>query len=253
MKIPRSLAPALLASLLLLPLRPASAQEAAGPSWDLKLGLSYLSTSGNSETRSAGFDALYHRAWGPWGIEAAGNAINASQQGRATAESYLLKVRGKRTLSGPFELTAGLQGEKNRFAGLDLRSTLDLSLLWNAIATDRFKLHTLSGLAWVDEDFTGASPANGYLAALLGVGGEGKLGAVSGWTFEATYVPNFEDSDDYRLAGNLALQAALTDRLALRVGYDYKFDHQPAPGFKREDSATAASLVVLLGKKPEAK
>ena len=39
------------------------------PTWDLKLGLSYLATTGNAETSSSGIDASYHRDWKLWSLE----------------------------------------------------------------------------------------------------------------------------------------------------------------------------------------
>jgi putative salt-induced outer membrane protein YdiY len=215
------------------------------------MGFSYLSTSGNSEASSAGFDAAWSRQRGGWTVEGTAAALAAAKRRRNTAESYTLQVRGKRRLGAKLrralQLTAGLRGERNRFAGIDARSVLDVSLAVPLVEKANVKLTLLTGLSWSREEPRGPRLANESVGGLAQVGGEGKLTPTSTWNGEVTFFPSFEESDDYRVNGRLALQAALNRHLGVRLSCDVKYDHQPVAGFASTDTATTASLVVQLG------
>lgn len=246
--ISRCLCAAALAAGCLIP-RQARAQAVPATPWDLKLGFTYLSTSGNTETSSASADAAFNRAWADWSVEASASGVSASKQRRRAAESYNAQARAKRKLRQRLQITLGLRWERNRFAGLDSRHAADVSLLWSIRETASFKLRALGGLSAGREDPRGDRPMADEIGGLVQVSADARLSETSLWDGEVTFFPDFGDLEDYRLHGRLGLQAALNRHLALRLGYDFKFDHQPVPGFGTTDTATTASLVLQLGRK----
>ncbi|HKI86102.1 MAG TPA: DUF481 domain-containing protein [Thermoanaerobaculia bacterium] len=221
------------------------------PNWDLRLGLSFLATGGNSRTRSLGFDATYDQDWRRWGLSSGATAINNSDQGTTSAERYAAFVRGKRAVSPRLAMTAGLKGERDRFAGIDLRTVTDASLEEKWVTSDRLTLSTLSGVTWTRERAIGGIVHND-LGALLSAHGELDFSSASSLTLELTYFPDFTRSRAYRLEGKAAVQAAMSSHLALRLGAGYKFNNDPPPGFGTTDTTATASLVIQLGraKKP---
>ena len=62
--------------------------------WELSLGLSYLATSGNSESQTGGLDLSYKHRFAPWGLEAAGSFLKAEADGAETANRTFFGVRG---------------------------------------------------------------------------------------------------------------------------------------------------------------
>lgn len=253
-----------LIALLLLPAAALAAQPAPGdqatapgskaaaqPNWDLRLGLSVLATGGNSRSRSLGFDATYDHDWRLWGLSAGATALQSSDAGTTSAERYSAFARGKRKISPFLSLTAGLKGERDRFAGIDLRAVSDLSLEEKWISGDRYSLSTLSGVTWTHEKSTDGDLHND-LGALLSAQGEVDFSATSSFTLEVNYFPDFTRSRAYRIESKAALQAAVNSHLALRLGAGYKFNNDPPPGFGTTDTTATASLVLQLGraKKP---
>lgn len=222
--------------------------ESAKPAhaWKLDLGLSYLSTTGNSDTTSLGFSGQYADKWGPWGLDAAASAIRASEDGTTTAENYDASVRGSRDLNDRVALTAGLNGRKDRLAGIDLRTQADVAVKWTLTDTDRWTVHTLAGPSWVREDPVDGD-ANTYLGAILQLDAACTISDGASATARVTYLPNLEDSTDYRAETELGLQAAINRRLAMKLGYLWLFDNQPVPGFDKSDTRATASLVLRLG------
>jgi putative salt-induced outer membrane protein len=218
------------------------------PTWDLKLGLSYLATSGNTDNSSTGFDASYRQEWGVWSLDANAAAIRATRNDVETAENASSQVRGRRKIVDGLEATAGLRGETNRFAGVDLRTIADTSLSWNAVTTPTWRLRTLYGFSWTREEPHGEQPVRASLGGLLQVQNIVKISEGSEINGQVTAYPDMEDTEDYRINANVALQAALNRHLGLRLGYDIKYDNEPIRGFERTDTISTAALVVQLGR-----
>ncbi len=248
------LAPA--AALALAPANPPQAPPEASlggaqPNWDLRLGLSFLATGGNSRTRSLGFDATYDHDWSRWGLSSGATAVNNSDHGTTSAERYSAFVRGTRTIAPHLDLSAGLQGERDRFAGIDLRTVADLSLEEKWLATDRMALSTLTGFTWTSEKAIEGVTHRDF-GGLIGAQGKLALASTSSVTVEITYFPDFTRARAYRLESKAALEASVTSRLALRLGASYRFNHDPPSGYGTTDTTATASLVIHLGraKKP---
>ncbi len=218
------------------------------PTWDFRLGLSYLATAGNVETSSTGVDAGYRREWGVWSLDANAAAVRATRNDMETAESVHSQLRGRRKIVDGLEATAGLRGETNRFAGVDLRTIADTSLAWTAVTTPTWRLRTLYGLSWTREVPQGERPVSTSLGGLLQLQNTVKISEGSELNGQVTAYPDMDDTEDYRINANLALQAALNRHLALRLGYDLKYDNEPIRGFERTDTTSTASLVVQLGR-----
>jgi len=218
------------------------------PTWDLKLGLSYLATSGNTDNSSTGIDFSYHQEWDVWSLEATGDAIRATRNDVETAENVSSQVRGRRKIFDGLEATAGLRGETNRFAGIDLRTITDTSLSWKAVDTPGWRLRTLCGLSWTREEPRGDQPVRSSVGGLLQLQNTVKISETSELNGQVTAWPDMEETADYRVHANLALQAALNRHLCLRLGYDVKYDNEPVRGFERMDTTSTASLVVQLGR-----
>ena len=218
------------------------------PSWDFKLGLSYLATAGNTDTSSAGLDASYRREWGLWSLDSNAAAVRATRNDVKTAESSNVQVRGRRKLSERLQATAGLRGERNRFAGVDLRTIADTSLSWSVRDSPGWRMRTLWGLSWTREEPSGDRPASSSAGGLFQLQNTVKISEGSELNGQVTAYPDLKDSGDYRINANLALQAALNRHLALRIGYDLKYDNEPVRGFERTDTTSTASLVVQLGR-----
>jgi putative salt-induced outer membrane protein YdiY len=217
------------------------------PAWDLKIGLSYLATSGNTDNSSTGFDASYRQDWGVWSLDANAAAVRATRNDQETAENASSQLRGRRKIVDGLEATAGLRGETNRFAGVDLRTIADTSLSWSAVTTPNWRLRTLYGLSWTREEPRGERPVSTSLGGLLQVQNTVKISESSELNGQVTAYPDMEDTEDYRINANLALQANLNRHLCLRLGYDIKYDNEPVLGFERTDTTSTAALVVQLG------
>src|SRR5258708_4637849 len=121
----------------------ASAQDPAEPPapWELKLGASFVGTSGNSDTSSTGASLDGYRQWTVWRVEAAASAVLTNDSGKQTAEQYLAATRAKRALTDRISATSGIKLERDRLSGIDLRSLLDGGLAYVLVKRPEWQLN----------------------------------------------------------------------------------------------------------------
>lgn len=225
-----------------------SAQTPAAPKeppplWDAQIGASFIGTSGNTSTSSAGLDFAAHRRGSIWQIESTATAIRTSDNGLRTAERYLGAVRVKRTLTDIIGVTAGERAERDRLSGIDFRSILDAGLSWKLVRTPAWTLDGVTGLAWNHESRT-VGPNLDDPVGILQVLSRIPLGAAGDTTQRFTFYPDFRHTSAYRQEAEVTAQAALAAHFALKLGYLLRYSNDPVPGFKKTDNTATASVVL---------
>jgi putative salt-induced outer membrane protein len=213
------------------------------PLWETQVGASFVGTSGNTETTTVGADFSQIRRWRVWQIESGAAAIRTTDHDIRTAERYLAAIRGKRQLTRLLGLSGGERVERDRLAGMDFRSILDGGLSWALVRSPRWTLDGLTALGWNHEKLSGGPKRDhpvGVFQALSGI----PFGAAASTTQRFTYYPDFKESSAYRSEAEVTAQAAMNGRLALKMGYLFRYSNLPVPGFKKSDNTTTASLVL---------
>jgi putative salt-induced outer membrane protein len=213
------------------------------PVWDVQIGASFVGTSGNSDTHSTGADFALRRRWPIWQIEANATAVQSSSDGTETAERYLASLRANRKLSDRIALSAGEKAEHDPFAGIDLRSILDLGLTWALVKSPDWTLDGVTSVSW-NHETPKTGPTRDDPAGVLELKSRVPLGASSETTQRISYYPDFRDTAAYRSEAEVAAQAAMNKRLALKFSYLWRYSNEPVSGFKKTDNTTTASIVI---------
>jgi len=235
---------ALIAALLLVSGFTVTATAEEKP-WTFSLGLSYLATSGNSESQTGGLDLSYKHNFDPWGLEVTGSYLSAEADGVDTADRTFLGVRGTRAIGERWGLFAGASVLKDEFAGLDSRYVVDGGATYKAIANDTHTLTFDLGAAWNSENLVDGSSTD-YMSGVAGLAYAWKISSTATLGEKLVFMPSFEESDDWRLASDLTLEAAISAKLAVKLGFLYMYDNVPVAGFEKTDTKSSASLVVKL-------
>ena len=221
----------------------AAEEEEKEPAWVGSLGLSWVSTSGNSDTSSIGLDFNLEKKADPWGMVFVARGNKADESGTTTAENYLIGARAVRKLSAKWEAFAGLQWSKDPFTGFDSQTVASLGATYIAIDGERNKLAFDGGLAYTWEDQVEPDAQVDYLGGLFGLTWEWKLGEKSKLVERLVYYPNFDDSGDWRLTSFTAIEADVNSWMALRFGYDVRHRNQPIGDADKTDTTSTASVV----------
>jgi len=222
------------------------------PNWTNSLGLSYVGTSGNTDTSSFGLDYKGERKPTPWGLNLFASFTRAEDGGVVTAEQYYVGGRGLRELSERWSVFAGLSWARDPFSGFENRYIVEGGAEYLAIKTDSQKLSFDFGLTWTSEDqilFDETTQSNynetvDWFGGVAGLSWEWKFSTSASLTERLLYYPNFDDSADWRLASDTAVKADLTKLLALQFSYLVRYRNQPIDDLKKTDTTTRASVVL---------
>ncbi len=233
--------------LAMLPAGSAAAQSASVrnplPLWDVQIGASFVGTSGNSSTSSAGGEFEAHRRGAVWQVESTATVVRASTSGQTTAERYIGHVRGKRELSSFVGLTSGLKLERDPFSGVTFRSVIDAGLSWHLVRRDRWTMEGVTAGAWDHDRLTVGRDVNdpsGVLQLISRV----VFGANSVTTQRITLYPDFVHGGASRFEAEAAAEATMNSHLALKLGHMLRYANAPVVGFKRFDNTSTASIVL---------
>ncbi len=220
--------------------------EAAAPEklWESSAGLSFLSTSGNSDTESFGLDIKAVRKPTPWGLEFNANFNRAESDSVLTAERYFAGIRGTRALNERWTLFAGLSGEKDEFAGFDFRTVIEGGGTYKAIDSEKTFLSFDGALTYTDEDRLEPNPDESFMGALAAMHFVWKFSPTASLSQDLSYFPNFDTSSDWRAESITALQASMTEKLAVRLSYEMRYRNDPIGDADDTDTTTKASLVL---------
>jgi putative salt-induced outer membrane protein len=210
---------------------------------EFSLGLAFLQTNGNSNTSSGGFDFLYKGTYGLWGLEGVANFLRSEQEGTLTAERYGAGLRGTYAFAERWKAFAGVAWLKDQFAGLDSRLVLDGGVQYALLAGPDHTLDLVGGLSWTnDETVTGESASS--FGGVAGVDYAWIIAENARLTDRFRFYPSFEESDDWRVVNEFAVEAAIVSNLALKLAYLFRYDNQPVPGFVKTDTTVSTSLVL---------
>ena len=221
----------------------ANAVLAEEPPPKFTLGLAYLATSGNSDSSTGGLDVKYKDAFGAWGLELTGGYLRAEQDGDLTAERLFAGIRGTRSLSERWQAFAGANYLQDKFAGLDARYVVEAGATYTMLKGVPHELVFDLGAAW-NSDVLVDGTSESYVSGLAALRYAWTISDSAKLTERLAFFPNFEDTDDYRIESDLAIQAAVAKHLALKFGYGVRYDNQPVPGFSETDTVTSVSLVL---------
>jgi len=234
---------ALIFTLGAFPLLAQETEEEEEPLWEGSLGLAWVATSGNTDTSTLGLDFTLDRRPEPWGFEFAARGNRAENSGVKTAENYLVSGRAVRTLSVRWDAFGGLAWAKDPFAGFDSQTVASAGATYLAVESNRHLLTFDAGLAYTWEDRVPPAEDVNFAGGLLGLSWEWMLSENSKLVERLVFLPNFDDSGDWRLNSMTALEAAVNSWLALRLGFDIRYRNQPIGEADSTDTTSTASVV----------
>ncbi|HRT04269.1 MAG TPA: DUF481 domain-containing protein [Kiritimatiellia bacterium] len=161
-----------------------------------------------------------------------------------TVENAKIFANAKKTLS---PRTFGyLDGSAlyDDVADIDYRATLGPGLGAYLVKNDQRQLSLEAGPSYVWEEVGGAR--NDYLALRFAERYVCQALRNAKLVQSLEYLPEAEDFDNYLLVGEIGLEAAMSDRLSLRVVLQDKYDNTPAEGKERSDLSLIAGVGIQL-------
>jgi len=217
--------------------------ETSPPIWSGSAGLSYLATTGNSDTSTLGFDFDIKRIPDPWGLQFTATYLKSDDNGETTAERYGAELRGDRKLSERWSIFLSGSAGKDRFAGFDLRAILSSGVNYKMLLGPRFLLDFDMGLTWTKENRIADEDLD-FLGAVAGLNFAWVPRKGTSLSQKLQYFPNFDDTANWRFFSETAFQSAIAGPFSVKLSYEVRYQNEPVPGFKKTDTTAKAALVV---------
>lgn len=226
----------------------AGAQEEPPPlGWAGTGELSLLATGGNSETFSLGLRATATRTWEAALLTLEAAALQAEQTrverrvvgppeatvlvetetSETTADSYSLSGTYDRELSERLLAFGSAAWEKDELAGIANRASAAAGLGHIWAQSETMESRTRYGIGYTWEDLA-SGLADEFVHLRLEWSFRRLLTATTTFTSDLVVNENLDDTSDYRANLLASVAVTMTERLALKVSGEAKYDHEPA-------------------------
>lgn len=212
------------------------------PRWERKAELSLVATGGNTDTQTVGAGASMVWRPDPWTTEAKISFVRSEANDFLTARSLTADLRQARSLTPRVDAFGRIGYLSNEFAGVDARTSVDGGLAYKLLTGPVHTLRVDAGLGYSHEARTTGDDLS-FAMANFGSAYKWQISATADLTEAAIFTASLEDGEDHRFSNTLALTAALTRLLSLKLSHELKFVNAPVPTFERTDTQLSMALV----------
>lgn len=206
---------------------PAAAQDAPKPPpTEFNADLGFVNVSGNTAVTTLNVGEKLLRRMAPWEFRQDFSIVYGETDGEESSNLWRASLRGDRNLSDKFALYVRTGFERNKFAGITSRFAEGLGGVLKLLNTDIDQLEVQAGFEVTQQktidETTSFSSLRGAMAW------KHKVGATASFSQSVEFLPNLDDSEDYRINSETTLLAPISQRIGMKASYQVRFDNQPA-------------------------
>lgn len=202
----------------------------------------FVGTTGNSSTQTIGLGGELIYRPSPWEARLKLNYVRNESEDELKAQSFVLTLRAQRPLRPLLSGYAQYGYQRDRFAGILNRNTVEGGVAYTALDQAPQKLVVDGGLGYAHEtrllgDNLSTATLGGGLIYTL------KISKTSDLSEDGHFVFSLSDGSDWRYANAVALSAKITTIFSLKLSNTIRYVNAPVLGFKNTDAVTAVALV----------
>jgi putative salt-induced outer membrane protein len=205
----------------------ARAQAAAPPASEFSADLGFVSVSGNTSVTTLSMGEKWIRRLTRWEFKQELGAVYGKTEGTETSNVWRASVRVDYGLGSNLALYARTAFDRNKFAGVKSRFGEGIGLVARLLANDVDQLNLEGGFELTQQDnLDGTSDSFSSLRAATSW--KHMFGTNAYFSQGIEFLPNLEESDDYRINSETAVVAPLSSRVAMKASYVLRFDNLPS-------------------------
>jgi putative salt-induced outer membrane protein len=205
--------------------------------------LGYVQASGNSEVTTTSFGQKLTQQRGRLGLEQTFNFVYGEQDGVVNTNFLRASLRGDYKLGGHFSTFASVAYDRNKFAGIERRFEENLGLAWRAIGGPQDTLRLEGGFSWTQQTALDGT-ANDFPAGRAAAAYRHSFSPTTYFLQTAEFIPNFKETEDYRVNTESAIVAPVSARVNLKLSYLIRYDNLPEPTFKPTDRVFTTGIQI---------
>ena len=208
--------------------------QAAKPTTSFTGDLGFVSSSGNTNVTTITVADKIVRTSGLWMFTQAALYLKGETSEKETANQLLAALRVDYAFLPRLSVFAGVDYEKNTFAGFNSRTDEIAALASKAILApfDSARVDA-GGVLTQESDVDGTS--QNYPSARVAVNYKHQFTKLAYFHQFAEYLPNLKTSGAYRVNTESALVAPLSTHLGIKLSYSIRYDSKPQPNFGSTD------------------
>lgn len=232
----------------------ASLAQTPSPEWNNRLSLGGTLNDGNSDTLQLNAALLSERQWQDRGSIRAGieanygesttPSTNGISQTETTIDNAQAFANIKKNISPRWFMALDLVARYDDIALIDHRITVAPGIGAHLIKNDNTSLSIDIGPAYVWEKVAGIS--DDYPALRIGQRFDHKLSSTARIWQAIEYIPVIDDLDDYLLNTEAGAEAALNNRINLRLVLQSKYDNIPGETLEKHDLTLIGGISLRL-------
>jgi len=225
-----------IALLVALALAPVAAHAQGTPdSTAAIVDLGYLQTSGNTDVQTlTGRERIEHYN-GAWKFAQELTAVQGETKSVETTARYTALLRAGYDFTDRVGLYALTEWRREPYAGLSHQFDESIGLTLHAVKPSPHEVDVEAGGGMLQRKFVTHAEEN-FATARFGARYRYHFSDKATASARADYLMNLEDTGDGDLHGVFGLVAPITAGISMRVGYDYYYRTEPAPGFEKTDT-----------------
>lgn len=212
--------------------------------WQTTAGANLAMAKGNSDTLLVSGDILSLKKWGKNEFTAHADASYGDSKingvNRTTTQNYGVALQYNRLLTDQWYLWANASARQDRIADIDYRISLSVGAGYYFIKNDRTQLNGEVGPGVVFERV--GNHDTKYATIRFAEHLKHKLSDRATLFQNAEFLPQINKWDNYTFNFDIGVEAAITEKMGLRVTFADTYRSRPAPGLKHNDLKLLAGV-----------
>ena len=224
------------------------------PVWFGKAELSFLSTSGNTDTSSLGGALELNYNPKPWLFTLKGSVLHAATDGITTAETYTASAKASRDLTERLDVFVGGGWLRNRFSGIQNLWNFDGGAGYKLVNGPAHFLRVEGGVGYTSEQdiVVGIiAPYDNYANVRAALNYKWQFTKTASFTNDFTYLMDLSDTSNWFITDKAAISVAISKIFALQASWTLLYRNEPPlrdlgpppSTFSKTDTATAVGLL----------
>lgn len=205
--------------------------------------LSYMSTSGNTETTSLAFDAKGEKHWGRHGARAAAFAYLSEESGVESKNQWGVELNYDWELTKRLAFNYMVAYKEDKFSGFDYQFTTGPGLVHKTVRTPAHAL-TLQGNLLYAADKRETGETDTYASFKAGLLYEWKILENLKFVEEANIRTQLSDLGNYFAYSKSSVQNKINSMLSMGISYKIDYVNHPVVGKTSTDKTLLASLII---------
>jgi putative salt-induced outer membrane protein len=209
------------------------------------INLGFVNASGNTDvtTLTAGDELTIHDK--VWTFKQVLAYIYGQTNGIETANQLAVGVRGERAFGSRWGMYLGVRYYRDPYAGISQRFGEQAGALYHAIIAPKDLLDFEAGLGYTQERTRTAAnvdSTNNFPNGRVALTYRHSWAKKTYFQETAEWLPNLQDSNDYRVNSLAELLAPLSSSVSMRLSYAIAYNNVPVSGFKASDRVLTAGI-----------